>query len=481
VRVATAAVDSTIRARSEQETTDAVVATIRDLAEGADTLRPMPTEELTAADRRAWERARAPLFRGQDRTDIAIAFAAEALVALATDEAAGLPPDATRIVDAVAELAGLTPETAAFTVYARAVGNTHLLQVAPSAAIDAHLELLRTLAPLESASLWVESAPGSLTLAGATDAGAATPDHAAVASSTIAGSLALDWLSSEARIHGQPVLRFGQTVAALVVCAAPAARARASVFLSEAQAALAPVLEREALLERSASRDRKLQSAAERRLTRVGFDLHDGPLQEIAAFALDLRHAREQVATNVEGRLRAILLGRFDDLDGRLAEIDASLRELSHSLESSRITEHPLEEVLRREIDAFEHRTGIPVELDAEPLEREITPSQRIAFYRIVQEALSNIRTHSGATTVSVSVRQAERATLVRVKDDGAGFDVPTMMVAAARRGRLGLVGMSERIRLLGGAFELRSRPGVGTEVVARLPWWDPIAAEADA
>jgi signal transduction histidine kinase len=80
-----------------------------------------------------------------------------------------------------------------------------------------------------------------------------------------------------------------------------------------------------------------------------------------------------------------------------------------------------------------------------------------------------------------VTVEQADRATTVRVKDDGAGFDVASMMVAAAQRGRLGLVGMSERIKLLGGAFELRSRRGVGTEIVARLPWWEPIAAEVDA
>jgi signal transduction histidine kinase len=479
VRVVTAAVQGTAGIRSDNETLEAVVATIRDLADGVDTLRPMPTEELTAAERRAWARARTPIFRDHDRTDIAVAFAADALVALATDD--GAPTcDVTPVVETVAELTGFAPEAAAFAVYSRALGSPQFLHVSPSAAVRAHLQLLTALAPVDAASLWVEELPGSLALVGATD-DAASARFADVASSTIAGSLDLDWLSSASHVHGQPVLRFGQVVAALVVSAAPAARARASVFLAEAQAALAPVLERESLLERSALRDRKLQAAAERRLTRVGYDLHDGPLQEIAALAADLRHARDQVASSVEGRLRAILLGRFDDLDGRLAEIDAGLRELSHSLESSRITEHPLEEVLRREIEAFERRTGIPVEFVAEPLEQAITPSQRIAFYRIVQEALSNIRAHSGATSVSVTVEQADRATTVRVKDDGAGFDVASMMVAAAQRGRLGLVGMSERIKLLGGAFELRSRRGVGTEIVARLPWWEPIAAEVDA
>ena len=475
----TAALQGTGEIRSDNETLEAVVATIRDLAEGVDTLRPMPTEELTAAERRAWARARTPIFRDHDRTDIALAFGAYARVALASDET--VPPrlDARRVVEAVAELTGSAPEAAAFAVYARALGNPQFLQISPSTAIAAHLDLLTALAPVDAASLWVEELPGSLALVGATD-DAASAAFADAASSTISGSLDLDWLSSTSRVHGQPVLRFGQPVAALVVSAAPEARGRASLFLAEAQTALAPVLERESLLERSASRDRKLQSAAERRLTRVGFDLHDGPLQEIAALAVDLRHARDQVASSVEGRLRGLLLGRFDDLDGRLAEIDAGLRELSHSLESSRITEHPLEEVLRREIESFEHRSGIPVEFDAAPLEQAITPSQRIALYRIVQEALSNIRTHSGATAVSVTVEQADRATIVRVKDDGAGFDVPAMMVAAAQRGRLGLVGMSERIRLLGGAFELRSRPGLGTEVVARLPWWEPLA-EADA
>ena len=105
----------------------------------------------------------------------------------------------------------------------------------------------------------------------------------------------------------------------------------------------------------------------------------------------------------------------------------------------------------------------------------DLTMSQRIAVVRIVQEALSNIREHSGATKVTVSVRVSEHRLELVIVDNGSGFDVREAATAAARRGRLGIVGMNERVRLLGGVFALESEPGVGTTLTASIPAWRPI------
>ena len=113
---------------------------------------------------------------------------------------------------------------------------------------------------------------------------------------------------------------------------------------------LAPLLERQALLARSAQRDQELHAASERRLRRLAFDLHDGPLQELAALGADLQLARKQVAGVLEDPLRPVVLGRFDDLAARLQEIDETLRELSHSLESSSVVDRSLPEILGREV-----------------------------------------------------------------------------------------------------------------------------------
>jgi signal transduction histidine kinase len=95
-----------------------------------------------------------------------------------------------------------------------------------------------------------------------------------------------------------------------------------------------------------------------------------------------------------------------------------------------------------------------------------------------VQEGLANVREHSGATHVTVALGRVADGVRLVVADDGAGFDVPQTVVASARRGRLGLVGMSERVRLLGGAFSLSSAPGEGTEIRVSLPEWRPAMTE---
>ena len=151
-----------------------------------------------------------------------------------------------------------------------------------------------------------------------------------------------------------------------------------------------------------------------------------------------------------------------------------SLRQLVHSFESPTVIRRPLDESLRREIEAFQAQTEIPVDLVLRGDFGDLTDSQRIALIRIVQESLTNIREHSDGTKVSVSVTSGPSEISAEVSDNGRGFDVERTLVRAARGGRLGLVGMSERARLLGGRFDVRSRPGGPTTVSLLLPAWRP-------
>ena len=105
--------------------------------------------------------------------------------------------------------------------------------------------------------------------------------------------------------------------------------------------------------------------------------------------------------------------------------------------------------------------------------------SQRIAVVRIVQEALSNVRAHSEATEVEVDLRATDDGLDLRIADNGRGFDLRATAGAAARRGRLGIVGMNERVRLLGGVFSIESMPSVGTTVFVSIPAWRPLGAES--
>ena len=97
---------------------------------------------------------------------------------------------------------------------------------------------------------------------------------------------------------------------------------------------------------------------------RLGFDLHDGPIQDVLALAADVHLLQEQVYPFVLEKHRDQAAGRFDDLTARLVELDRDLREIAHSLETKSVVSRPLGEILHREIDAFSERTGIQTNLE---------------------------------------------------------------------------------------------------------------------
>jgi len=414
----------------------------------------------------------------RDLSDAAMLYAADALAASVVEEGASAIDDIDHLVATVAEVTELSIDNAAFSLYMRASASPQILNLPPRVAAEAHLRLLVGLAPVTDASLWVDELGGAECVAAVGDA-AETRRCRHIAGQTIRGEHQPEDEDTRTQISGVPILRWGRPVAAVVARSRPEHRTRVSVFLLECRAMLAPVLERDVLLDRSTSREQQLQQASERRLLRLGFDLHDGPLQDVAALASDLRLAREQLSLSLSGRLRSILLGRFDDLGARLEDIDKTVRELSNSLESSRVGTNPLPDTLRRELAGFDRQSGIEGSLTVSGTFDSLSASQRIAIFRIAQESLANAREHSGATQVAVSLEQMPDGVRLLVCDDGEGFDVSQTVVAAAKRGRLGLIGMSERVRLLGGAFSISSSPGNGTDVCVTLPSWQPVGARS--
>jgi len=110
--------------------------------------------------------------------------------------------------------------------------------------------------------------------------------------------------------------------------------------------------------------------------------------------------------------------------------------------------------------------SGIEIHSNIDPALDKLPDIHRTCIYRIVQEALTNVSRHSTARTVDVSIRRAEDQVIGFVVDDGRGFDR-----AGQKRGGLGLLGMEERVREVGGSVEVGSSPGKGTQIEFRLPW----------
>lgn len=393
--------------------------------------------------------------------------------------------DVAYIIDGVAEQAHQHPAVFRLRLARAALGAPELLQLRQDVAIKGLLAMVSVLAPVEEVSLWQPEPGGeAAVMAHAGDPPSGWSGRLAdeVLAEVHAGASELNPMKSDDLLAFPVVSATSRPRAVLVARAAPEEHAWSVPVLERAVSALGAVLERSFLLERSSARESSLSDACERRLVRIALDLHDGPLQNVAGISGDLkllRHRLEQATAGTADNRR--LLGSVGDLEARLDAIDTELRDLSHTLESPAIAKRPLAEVLRGEANSFRRRCDITLALELCGDLKDLTTSQRIALVRIVQESLSNIREHSRAREVRVVVSGGRDKLVAEIIDDGCGFDVAATLLDAGRRGRLGLVGVSERARLLGGACDIRSRPGGPTTIAVELPRWRPGVPEGES
>jgi len=208
-----------------------------------------------------------------------------------------------------------------------------------------------------------------------------------------------------------------------------------------------------------------------RQLSRLRFDLHDGPQQDVILLAEDLRMFQGQLEKVLEGNpLQSRLVGRVEDLQARLVALDGDLRRISALLESPFLQERSFPRALEQLTQAFAERTSILPQTDLKGDFDSLTDSQQITLLALITEALNNIREHTDAGGVTIGV-SAEQGTLeATICDDGQGFDPEKELIRAARDGHLGLVGMHERVQMLGGYTNIESRPGGPTVISVRIP-----------
>jgi signal transduction histidine kinase len=380
------------------------------------------------------------------------------------------------LVEDLAHRTGRDRDVTRFGIYAQALAHLHESGLPPRLVLAGCLQLLAAFAPVAEASLWMRDA-GTLPRCVAV-VGAECPTRRVRAAAREILNGAPERRSERGFVHAVAVLRWGHPYGALVVRARPADREQALALAREAAVGLASAIERDLLLDRSTRRERTLVDAAERRLARLAFDIHDGPIQDAAALAGDLQLFRRQLEIGLPANApRELLLGRVEDFRAQLFALDRELRELAHSFERRSIGEQPFADVLRRHIAAFTTRNDITVKLDLRGDTESLSTSQRLALLAVVREALTNVRDHSGGSEALVTLFAGRAHTHATVVDNGHGFDVERTLARAARRGRLGLVGMGERIRLLGGRLSLDSGAGGPTTVSVTVPRWDPLAA----
>jgi signal transduction histidine kinase len=197
---------------------------------------------------------------------------------------------------------------------------------------------------------------------------------------------------------------------------------------------------------------------------RWAYEIHDGLTQAVTTAVLEL----EAITKRIEEDPRQAI----ETLERSREEIRRSLQDLRgwlFTLSQDRPREPVGDQPLVRYVEDVARRWRLPADLQVRGTIDDLPRSLLSTAYVVIREALTNAAKHAGAASVKVRVDRAADALLVEVRDAGRGFS-PRAARAARAGGHLGLSMMERRVAEAGGTLEVRSVPGRGTRVVARLP-----------
>ena len=197
---------------------------------------------------------------------------------------------------------------------------------------------------------------------------------------------------------------------------------------------------------------RNLIESQEQERTRIGRELHDDINQRLAMLAIELEQLQENPSE---------IRSRVEELRKQTIEISDDVQALSHELDSSKLERLGAIGGMRSWCREFGERQGIQVEFKSPEAKTSLPREIGLCLFRVLQEALHNAAKYSGVRRIEVQLREDAGEIHLLVSDLGRGFDLET-----AKEGRgLGLTSMQERIRLINGIIEIRSKPMGGTTI----------------
>jgi signal transduction histidine kinase len=215
---------------------------------------------------------------------------------------------------------------------------------------------------------------------------------------------------------------------------------------------------------------RRILAVTEEELQRIILNIHDGPVQKLfaALSQINLLQARTRHGAISGEQLEATLTRVSGLLETSLGEIKTSLG----TFRPPEFARRSLLSVIEGLIIQHEEFTGCKVDLQASGDIPAISLPVKIAIYRILQEALSNVYRHAGVNRVRVILSSGTGRVRMEVQDTGRGFTPPPLVgpEATEREEHIGLRGMRERVALVGGTLRIQSNPGSGTRIAVEVP-----------
>ena len=204
-----------------------------------------------------------------------------------------------------------------------------------------------------------------------------------------------------------------------------------------------------------------LQNIREEERKRIGREIHDELGQQLTAIKMDVAWVNKKIPEeNTE--LKDKVKNMIQLLDGS----NQSIRRILSELRPTILDDYGLVEAVEWLGQQFTQNTGIPVKFSSSDTQVKLPEQIATCIFRVYQEALTNITRYAHADKVSTSLTMSDESIIFHVEDNGQGFDG----AAIQSKKSFGILGMKERVHLLGGSFELISTPGIGTSITINIP-----------
>ncbi len=209
---------------------------------------------------------------------------------------------------------------------------------------------------------------------------------------------------------------------------------------------------------------KQITKVQEEERKRISQELHEETVQSLSALCL----ATEAIIKSKD-RCPQDSLRYLEELRGKISEVIDQVRRFSYALRPGVLDYLGLLAALETLTDEL-NQEGFKTSLEVFGIEKPLPPDMEIDLFRITQEALSNVKKFSLADKVNVTVSYLNGKVKLNITDDGQGFILPERLSDLVNQGKLGLFGIEERTRLLGGSFSIHARPQNGTKIIVTLP-----------
>ena len=205
----------------------------------------------------------------------------------------------------------------------------------------------------------------------------------------------------------------------------------------------------------------KVLNAQEEERKRVARELHDETSQALTFLIIELKMLEKAGPEDTKKKITDLWAYTSQILDG--------VHRLTLELRPSDLDELGLIPALRSYTNEYTKKFNVDVDFQVTGFKGRLPSNVEVALYRVVQEALTNVVKHSGATSVWISIKREDSLVVVTIRDNGRGFNMDEVM--KSKEWGLGLFGMRERMSTVGGELEINTAPGQGTEVAAKFLW----------